>query len=116
MLPILGATIVGGIVGSLTSDDSKSASLISSAKRYEEAADNLMQVNSELQRTLNKAIKVKVDEEEKRLALKYAKQLAKEQELERIINEQLIIYKETTDIEEKKKLESIILTLQNQIK
>lgn len=114
MLPVLGTLAISGVIGSLISDDSKSESLINSAKIYEAKADSLEQTNLELQKTLNKAVKIKVDEEEKKLELEYIKQLRKEKELERIINEQLEIYKNTSDLIEKQKIKEIIQELKIQ--
>lgn len=114
MLPVIGATIVGGIIGGLTNDNSGSESIRNSARRYKAAADNLRESNAELNRTLSKAVNTKIDEEQKKLELKYGKQLAKVRDLERIINEQLEIYKNTTDIKDKEKIKEVIIKLKEQ--
>lgn len=114
MLPIIGSVIVGGIVGGLMGDDSESTRLKNSARTYEAKADAQREYNSELARTLDKAIKTKSEEIDKVNAINLANLRQKTNELERIINEQLKIYKNTKDIVEKERIKQVIQILQEQ--
>lgn len=114
MLPAIGSVILGGVVGGLMGDNNESTRLSSSARIYEAEADAQREYNSELTRTLDKMITTKSKAIDEVNTVKLARLRQKTNELERIINEQLEIYKNTTDIKDKEKIKEVIIKLKEQ--